>query len=139
MHAGTQGMIHVSEMSWSRVEHPDDVVKAGQALRCKVVHLDREKDKVYLSLKARRCFLPRSHPLLLWRWLRPPRASTAPACLQSPQGPRLATCLPTRPLSCPSSIVGGRVAAAHVGNASFFDQGLLVLGSQLCRHIPQLL
>ncbi len=52
-----QGMIHVSEMGWSRVEHPDDVVRPGQALRCKVIQLDREKDKVYLSLKARRSFL----------------------------------------------------------------------------------
>ena len=47
-----QGMIHISELAWNRVNHPEDVVSVGQALKCKVLRLDLAKDRIDLSLKV---------------------------------------------------------------------------------------
>ena len=48
-----QGLIHISELSWSVVLTPDAVVQPGGAVRCKVKRVDREKGQIQLSLKAR--------------------------------------------------------------------------------------
>lgn len=48
---GVEGLIHVSELSWGRVKHPSDVVKCGQDLEVQVISVDREQDRVALSLK----------------------------------------------------------------------------------------
>jgi small subunit ribosomal protein S1 len=48
---GLEGLIHVSELSWGRVRHPQDVVSCGQAVQVKVLSVDREKCRVALSLK----------------------------------------------------------------------------------------
>ena len=45
-------MIHISELAWNRVSHPEDVVSVGQSLKCKVLRLDLEKDRIDLSLKV---------------------------------------------------------------------------------------
>ena len=49
----SQGLIHISELSWSMVLTPDAVVQPGSAVRCKVKRVDREKGQIQLSLKAR--------------------------------------------------------------------------------------
>ncbi len=49
--AGVQGMLHVSEMSWSRVSAPSEVVKAGDEITVKVLRVDDEKQKISLGLK----------------------------------------------------------------------------------------
>ena len=41
----------VSELSWGRVKHPSDVVKCGQELEVQVLSVDRDQDRVALSLK----------------------------------------------------------------------------------------
>jgi small subunit ribosomal protein S1 len=48
---GIDGLVHVSEISWSRVEHPKEVVKNGQAVRVKILKIDTERDRISLSMK----------------------------------------------------------------------------------------
>ncbi len=49
---GADGLLHVREMSYARVNNPRDVVQEGMELSVKVVSIDREKEKIGLSLKA---------------------------------------------------------------------------------------
>ncbi|MDB5185811.1 MAG: rpfA [Candidatus Saccharibacteria bacterium] len=46
---GIEGLIHISEISWERVEDPRDYVKNGQAVEAKIIAID--KDRLSLSLK----------------------------------------------------------------------------------------
>ena len=48
---GLEGLVHVSELSWGRVRHPEDVVCCGQEMRVKVVTVNQELGRVALSLK----------------------------------------------------------------------------------------
>ena len=49
--AGIQGLVHVSEMSWSRVSNPSDIVKPGEEITVKILGVDEEKQKISLGLK----------------------------------------------------------------------------------------
>lgn len=46
-----EGMIHISEISWGRVRHPEDFVQPGQEVRVKILNVDLEHQRVGLSLK----------------------------------------------------------------------------------------
>jgi len=48
---GVDGLIHISELSWSRVKHPSEVVKPGQKVEVVVLSVDKEKKKISLGLK----------------------------------------------------------------------------------------
>lgn len=48
---GLEGLVHVSELSWGRVEHPSDVLKPGQFVDVYVLNIDRERGRVGLSVK----------------------------------------------------------------------------------------
>ncbi|HYT91546.1 MAG TPA: S1 RNA-binding domain-containing protein, partial [Gemmataceae bacterium] len=48
---GVDGLIHVSEMSWQRVQDPTTIVQPGQSVKVMVLKIDREKRKVGLGLK----------------------------------------------------------------------------------------
>lgn len=48
---GVEGLIHISELSWGRVEHPTDIVSVGDELEVYILSVDREENKVALSLK----------------------------------------------------------------------------------------
>jgi 4-hydroxy-3-methylbut-2-enyl diphosphate reductase len=48
---GVDGLLHVREMAWNRVEHPDQVVKKGQKLQVLVLEIDEERKRVALGLK----------------------------------------------------------------------------------------
>ncbi len=48
---GIDGLLHVSELSWGRVDHPRDVLSEGQEIDTKVLGLNRETEKVSLGLK----------------------------------------------------------------------------------------
>ena len=48
---GVQGLLHVSEMSWSRVTSPADVVKPGDEITVKVLRVDEDGKKISLGLK----------------------------------------------------------------------------------------
>jgi small subunit ribosomal protein S1 len=49
--AGIQGLLHVSEMSWSRVSAPSEIVKAGEEITVKVLRVENDKQKISLGLK----------------------------------------------------------------------------------------
>ena len=48
---GVQGLLHISEMGWSRVVDPSQVVKPGDEITVKVLSVDEEKQKISLGLK----------------------------------------------------------------------------------------
>jgi small subunit ribosomal protein S1 len=48
---GVDGLIHVSELSWTKIGHPGDAVKVGDTVEVKVLGIDREKNRIGLSLK----------------------------------------------------------------------------------------
>lgn len=48
---GVDGLVHVSEIDWTHVEKPSDVVKEGDTVQVKVLKVDPENDRVSLSIK----------------------------------------------------------------------------------------
>ena len=46
---GIEGLVHISEISWERVNNPNDYVKIGQAIEAKIIAID--KDRLSLSMK----------------------------------------------------------------------------------------
>lgn len=48
---GVDGMVHISELSWSRIKHPSDVVKVGDTVEVYIKGLDRENKKISLGYK----------------------------------------------------------------------------------------
>ncbi len=48
---GVEGLLHVSEMAWSRVRHPSDVLKEGQQIQVMVLNVDRDHERISLGLK----------------------------------------------------------------------------------------
>ena len=48
---GIDGMIHISELSWSRVKHPSEVVKVGDTVEVTIKALDEETRKISLGFK----------------------------------------------------------------------------------------
>lgn len=48
---GADGLIHVSELAWHRVDHPRDVLRVGQEIEVYVLNLDRESNRIALSRK----------------------------------------------------------------------------------------
>jgi small subunit ribosomal protein S1 len=48
---GLEGLVHVSELSWGRVDHPRDVLHAGQPVEVYVLNIDRRRGRVGLSIK----------------------------------------------------------------------------------------
>jgi small subunit ribosomal protein S1 len=49
---GVDGLVHVSELSWKHVDHPNEVVTVGQEVDVEVLDVDLERERVSLSLKA---------------------------------------------------------------------------------------
>jgi small subunit ribosomal protein S1 len=48
---GIDGLLHISDISWSRVEKPEDVLTVGQEIRVKVLKIDAETRRIALGLK----------------------------------------------------------------------------------------
>lgn len=48
---GADGLAHISELSWSRVENPEEILKPGEEIDVYVLSLDREDKKIALSLR----------------------------------------------------------------------------------------
>ncbi len=48
---GLDGLIHITDLSWGRINHPNDVVKLDQDIEVYVLEFDPEKQRVYLGLK----------------------------------------------------------------------------------------
>ncbi|HSW44243.1 MAG TPA: 30S ribosomal protein S1 [Phycisphaerae bacterium] len=48
---GIDGLLHITDMSWDRVNHPSDVLRIDQEVEIKVLNVDRDKEKIALGLK----------------------------------------------------------------------------------------
>ena len=48
---GMDGLIHISELSWSHVNHPSEILEIGQDVKVKVLDIDRERQRISLGLK----------------------------------------------------------------------------------------
>jgi small subunit ribosomal protein S1 len=48
---GMDGLIHISELSWSHVNHPSEILKIGQPVEVKVLDIDRDRQRISLGLK----------------------------------------------------------------------------------------
>ena len=49
---GADGLVHLSELSWDRIQHPKELLEVGQEVKVKVINIDREKRRIGLSLRA---------------------------------------------------------------------------------------
>ncbi|MBI5301540.1 MAG: S1 RNA-binding domain-containing protein [Chloroflexi bacterium] len=48
---GVDGMIHLSELSWTKIGHPQDLIKVGDKIQVQVLSVDRDRERIALSLK----------------------------------------------------------------------------------------
>jgi len=50
---GIDGLLHITDMSWGRVNHPSEILKVGQDIDVVVLDINREKERVSLGLKQK--------------------------------------------------------------------------------------
>jgi len=50
---GIDGLLHITDMSWGRINHPSDMLRIDQKLEVKVLNIDRDKEKIALGLKQK--------------------------------------------------------------------------------------
>jgi small subunit ribosomal protein S1 len=48
---GADGLVHLSEVSWERVQHPNEVLKIGQEVQVQVISVDRDQKRIGLSIR----------------------------------------------------------------------------------------
>jgi 4-hydroxy-3-methylbut-2-enyl diphosphate reductase len=48
---GVDGLLHITEMSWTRINHPSDVLKVGEKIDVMILRFDRERTRISLGLK----------------------------------------------------------------------------------------
>lgn len=48
---GADGLVHLSELSWSRVKHPSDILKVGDRVRVYILSIDNDRKRIALSIK----------------------------------------------------------------------------------------
>jgi small subunit ribosomal protein S1 len=50
---GIDGLLHITDMSWGRINHPSEMVSIDQEIEVQILHIDREKEKIALGLKQK--------------------------------------------------------------------------------------
>jgi len=50
---GIDGLLHITDMSWGRINHPSELVKIDDKITVKVLNIDRDKEKIALGLKQK--------------------------------------------------------------------------------------
>jgi len=48
---GADGLVHLSEISWERINHPNEVLRVGQEVQAKVISVDHERRRIGLSIR----------------------------------------------------------------------------------------
>ncbi|MCH8165192.1 MAG: 30S ribosomal protein S1 [Planctomycetes bacterium] len=48
---GLDGLLHITDMSWGRINHPSDMLRIGDEIEVKILTIDKEKEKIALGLK----------------------------------------------------------------------------------------
>ncbi len=49
--SGADGLVHLSEITWDRIQHPSEALKVGQEVKVKVINIDRDKRRIGLSIR----------------------------------------------------------------------------------------
>lgn len=49
--SGADGLVHLSEISWDKINHPSEVLKVGDEVKVKVISIDRERKRIGLSIR----------------------------------------------------------------------------------------
>ena len=50
---GLDGLLHITDMSWGRINHPSELLKVGETIEVMILEVDREKERVSLGLKQK--------------------------------------------------------------------------------------
>jgi small subunit ribosomal protein S1 len=50
---GIDGLLHITDMSWGRINHPSEILKIDQEIEVKVLTIDKDKEKIALGLKQK--------------------------------------------------------------------------------------
>jgi small subunit ribosomal protein S1 len=50
---GLDGLLHITDMSWGRINHPSEILKIDQEIEVKVLQVDKDKEKIALGLKQK--------------------------------------------------------------------------------------
>ncbi|MBN1591162.1 MAG: S1 RNA-binding domain-containing protein [Pirellulales bacterium] len=50
---GIDGLLHITDMSWGRINHPSEIVSIDEEIEVQILHIDREKEKIALGLKQK--------------------------------------------------------------------------------------
>jgi small subunit ribosomal protein S1 len=48
---GADGLVHLSEITWERIQHPNEILKVGQEVQVKVISMDRDRKRIGLSIR----------------------------------------------------------------------------------------
>ncbi len=48
---GVDGLLHITDMAWRRIRHPEEVVAVGEQVKVKILKFDREKNRISLGMK----------------------------------------------------------------------------------------
>ena len=48
---GLDGLLHINDMSWGRIQHPSEMVKQGEEIEVMIIEIDRDRERVSLGLK----------------------------------------------------------------------------------------
>ena len=48
---GIDGLLHITDMAWRRIRHPNEIVEVGQEIEVKVLSIDRERNRIGLGMK----------------------------------------------------------------------------------------
>jgi small subunit ribosomal protein S1 len=48
---GADGLVHLSEISWERIEHPNEILKIGEEVQVKVISVDQDRKRIGLSIR----------------------------------------------------------------------------------------
>ena len=48
---GLDGLLHITDMSWSRIQNPNEIFKVGETIQVKVLKFDRDRERVSLGYK----------------------------------------------------------------------------------------
>jgi small subunit ribosomal protein S1 len=48
---GADGLVHLSEISWERIQHPNEVLKVGDEVQVRVISVDRDRKRIGLSIR----------------------------------------------------------------------------------------
>jgi len=49
--SGADGLVHLSEISWDHIKHPNEALEIGQEVKVKVISVDKEKKRIGLSIR----------------------------------------------------------------------------------------